>query len=953
MKFRSLLLLSAMLLPQPLLLARGKNKIPYENFDWKIYQSNHFKVYYYPAEAHLLEEMVDMAEASYKTVSEKLQHELGFLVPMVLFKTHEEFEQTNIFEGFLPRQVQAFSEPFQNRVVMPIDQTPMQNFALMCHELTHIFQYDMLYNNRISTIIRANPPTWFTEGMASYVADDEENLDRMVLRDIAVNGGFNSLGDFGNLSFIAYRIGHAAFKYIEEEYGLEGVRNLLWQYRKNVTGTVTSAIERAFEIDIADFDRNFRKYLRRRYVSLLPIKEEPDDFSREIRTREVITTLSPELSPSGDLFAAIVPVKNDVDLVLISTKDGRIFKNLTRGHTNRYTEINVGAFQGVNDIGWRADGNEIVFTGRKEGSNRLYVINVLNGKIRDEIAFDDIRDAQSPIFSQDGNTLYFAGNKRGFYDLFSYDRKTKKVANLTDDQYHNRNPKLSPDGKELLYSSRRQGFYKIFAYNLENGSSSQLTSGLGDDIQASYSQDMKSIYFSSDRYDDIFNIYELELDTGLKKQYTNILTGAFSPQERILFDHKEGEEKRQLIFTAYYQGRYRVYRMEKPEDREEVYDVSKDNYANVKEYDMSANIELDPQRFKKYSISKNFSIAGANVTVGATDDGRFISNTNLIMGDVVGNHQVSISAYSVSSFESYFAEYLNRAHRWQWGTAFFSQQLFFVDYFTASQRLERAYKINQLGGFLRYPFSLFSRIDFGVGMTDEDTYRLIPREDTREFDTITADFTEPYVSVGLSWDSIRYKGYGPQRGALLDLTYDTIFNQSDTYSLDFRAYRELTARSLIALRVMGNYSDGDTPRLFTLGGNNLLRGDYDYYEFVGTKRVLTQLEWRFPLIDILRGPGFDFRNIRGAVFAEAGGTWLVDDTFNWEFQPSAPEGALPNDPRFFDPDNPDPNYLIGALGMEISMNLLGLEVHWTWAKRTNFEDIPAGNRFSFWIGRGF
>lgn len=953
MKVRSIILAVITLCFSAHLLARGKNKIPYENFDWKIYQSDHFKVYYYSAEKHLMEEMVDMSEAAYKSVSEKLQHELNFLVPILFFKTHEEFEQTNVFPGFVPRAIQGFSEPFQSRIVMPIDGTPKETYALLSHELTHIFQYDMLYNNRISTIIRANAPTWFTEGMASYVSDDEENLDQMVLRDVAVNGGFGSLGNFQNLSFIAYRVGHAAFDYIEQEYGVEGVRNLLWQYRKNVTGSITTAIERAFEINIVDFDRGFRKYLRRRYIDLLPIKEEPDDFSREIRTRESITTLSPQLSPSGDLFAAIIPVKNEIDLVLISTKDGRIFKNLTKGHTSKFTEINVGAFRGVNDLSWSKDGNEILFTARKEGTNGIYLVNVLKGKISAEIKITDIRDAQAPVFSLNGDLIYFVGNRDGRYDIYSYNRKTKAVANLTEDDHHDRNPRLSPDGKELLYSSRRDGFYKIFTLKLDSGAKQQLTSGLGDDIQASYSTDMKSIYFSSDRFDDIYNIYQLELETGIKKQYTNILTGAFSPQERILFDHKESEERRQLIFTAYYQGRYRVYRMDKPEARETLYDVEQDNYSNVKQYDMSSNIQLDPQRHRPYKFTKNFSISNASVSVGATDDGRFISNTSLVLGDVVGNHLVTLRTYSVSSLESYFVSYLDRSKRLQWGASFSSDQSFFVDRFTFQQRQERTYKVNKLSAFARYPFTIFSRLEVGVGMSDEDTFRFVPIEGSRQFSVENADFTEPFAYVALSRDSVRYKKYGPQRGMLLDLAYQNTFNQRNSFTVDFRAYRELTARSLVAFRTLGNYSEGDIPDLHTLGGNNLLRGDYDYYEFVGSRRVLTQLELRFPLIDSLRGPGFAFGGIRGAIFLEAGGTWVDDDDFSFEFQESPPEGALPGDPRFFNSDNPDPNFLIGAVGTEISMSLFGLELHWTWAKRTNFEDIPSGNRFSFWIGSSF
>ncbi len=949
----------------PALMARGKNKIPYEDFDWKVYHSQHFKIYYYENEANLLPTVVDMSEAAYRQVSEKLQHELNFKVPLIFFKTHEEFELTNIFPGFIPRAVGAFAEPFQSRMVLPFDQEPEKNYSLITHELTHIFQYDMFYNNRISAIVRANAPTWFIEGMASYVADDEDNLDRMVLRDAAISSNFASLGNFNSLSFIAYRVGHAAFNFIEEQYGIEGVRNFLWQYRKNITGNVPAAIERAFEMPVEDFDRQFRKYLRKRYVTLLPIKEEPDDHAREIRTRRAITTLSPELSPSGDLFAAIVPIRNELDLVLISTKDGRIFKNLTRGYTNRYNEINVGAFGGINDLAWSPDGNELVFSARKEGSNRLYIVNVLKGTIREEIKFDGLRDAQSAVFSKDGGTLYFVGNVNGYYDVFSYNRANQQLLNLTNDAHLDRNPRLSPDGKEILYSSSRHGFFKVFTMDLATGQKTQLTSGLGNDNQASYSADMTSIYFSSDRFDDIYNIYELDLETGIKKQYTNILTGAFSPQERVIFDHKEGEERRQLIFTAYYQGRYRVYRMDKPEEREEVYDVAKDNFANVKDYDMSAGIELKEEQYVKYRLRNNFSISNVNVNVGATDDGRFISNSAISFSDTLGNHVLDVSTYSISSLENYYINYLNRTKRFQWGANFQSLQQFFVDSFsfrtsTGRARLERRYKNVRLGGYVRYPFSLFSRVDFGAGMTDQDVFRFIPNptydpnsaEPEPAFIYTNVDFIDPYAYVNYSYDTLRYQPWGPHHGTALDVGVSTVFNQYETYSLDFRTYRELTRRSLVAFRTIYNHSDGDTPEFFALGGNNNLRGDYGFQEFVGSRRFLTQVELRFPLIDRLQFPGFAFANIRGGMFVDVGGAWFDEFDFEWAFQDTEID---PNDPasRPWDPEDPDLRFLLGSYGVEISMNLIGLEVHWTWAKRTNFDEFPSSSRFSFWIGRKF
>ncbi|MCB1043285.1 MAG: PD40 domain-containing protein [Acidobacteria bacterium] len=925
--------------------AGGKNKIPYDDFEWQIYQSEHFKVFFYEAERHLLPQVVDMAEAAYANNSELLQHQINFKVPLVIYKTHEEFEQTNIFSGFIPRYVGAFAEPFQSRMVLPIDLPEEELYQLIAHELTHIFQYDMLFNNKISTIIRANAPTWFIEGMASYVADDESNLDRMVLRDSAINSNFASLSQLSSLSFLAYRVGHSAFEFIEKEYGIEGVRNLLWEYRKNIGGSVESAIRKALDIEPEEFDRKFKKYLRKRYIDLLPVKEEPDDYAREIRTRKVFTTLSPDLSPSGDLFAAFVPLKNSLDLVLISTKDGRLFKNLTPGYTNVYTELSVNPFNGTNDLAWSTDGNEIAFMARREGTNILLVVNVLTAEIVENIKFPNIKSLESPCFGKDSNDLYFVGDENGQTDVFRLNRATGQAENLTRDTESDKNPRISPDGKELVYSSDRDGFLKIMVLDLETGEKTQITSGLGNDIQASFSQDMSKIYFSSDRYEDIYNIFGVELETGKLFNYTDVLTGAFSPQERIVFDHREGEETKQLVFTAYYEGRFRIYRMDDFATRERPYDVGSDSYSNVKDHKMSVGHTLDMENFSAYRLKSNFTVSGVDVTAGVTDDGRFVSNTAVAFGDVLGNHNLSVSAYSVSSYESYNAAYINRKNRLQWGAQLDSFQYFLVDrYFQPGERIDRLYKYNTLIGYLRYPFSLFSRVDIGGGVTDQDTYRPVPFRvgDDLFFNYEQADFTVPIAFIGFSRDTLRYQSFGPIQGMGFDATYTEAFGEFRAANLEFRAYKELSRRSLFAFRLRGDASEGDTPQLFYLGGNNNLRGDYFYNEFVGTRRLLSQMEWRFPLIDALVFPGFALQQIRGSVFVDVGGTWFEDSDFEFEF-----EGDT------FNGDDPNPNFLLGTYGLDLSMYFFGLELHWTWARRTNFEEFPSNSRFSFWIGRTF
>ena len=79
----------------------GKNKIHYDKFEWHIYKTDHFEIYYYAANEDHLQRVAGYAESAYEHVSSDLRHDLGQRVPLILFKTHSEFEQQNIAPGRL------------------------------------------------------------------------------------------------------------------------------------------------------------------------------------------------------------------------------------------------------------------------------------------------------------------------------------------------------------------------------------------------------------------------------------------------------------------------------------------------------------------------------------------------------------------------------------------------------------------------------------------------------------------------------------------------------------------------------------------------------------------------------------------------------------------------------------------------------------------------------------
>src|SRR4026207_442085 len=85
-----------------------------------------------------------------------------------------------------------------------------------------------------------------------------------------------------------------------------------------------------------ELDQQFERYLKERFKPFRD-KERPADYGRNIapnRERtDYVSVLSLEPSPTGDRLAAVVGNRKDqeLDIILISAKDGRFIGNLTKG----------------------------------------------------------------------------------------------------------------------------------------------------------------------------------------------------------------------------------------------------------------------------------------------------------------------------------------------------------------------------------------------------------------------------------------------------------------------------------------------------------------------------------------------------------------------------------------------------------------------------------------------
>jgi len=968
----------------------GQNKIVYDKFHWNIYHATHFDIYFYDEEKPALEKVVDMAESAYDDLSRKFNFQISKKIPIIYYATHSAFEQTNVDLNFIPEGVGAFAEPTRNRMVIPIDTTDEKLLQLIQHELTHIFEYEILFQGKLGKEVTSNPPTWLMEGLASFMGNDEDSKDRMVLRDAVVNDQVPAISHAQGGGYFAYRFGHAVFQYIQQKYGWEGLRDFIYEYRNTLGNSVDKALKRAFDVKPDEFDSQFRTWLRKQYLPALVAKGEPQEYGDPFKIAEGVASedISPVPSPSGDLLASFATYKEDVDVILYNIPERRLLRNLTSGYTSKYEYaiaqmFTIGPVMG-RDLAFAPSGDQIALFAKKERGRNLLLINALTGAIERSVKMD-FEQQLSPAYSPNGKTIAFAAFKGNVPDIYSYDIESGAITNVTNDKFFDGAPVFSPDGKWLIYSSVVNGYAKLFKLNLANYAERyQITTGDWNDIDAWFSPDGKRIFFASDKQTGrnieqaaqilqnaenkakpdgatppvdltkfaAYNIYSLNLDNGDLLQYTDVVGGCFTP---VVFTGSNNRER--MVYASYYKRHWHLYSTttDKPLHAAEKTTLpSAPLQASARTlFQPPVEVTIDPEKIEKPSGFKMF-IDDVEVNAGVTSENLLVSRSVIYMSDMLGDRRFIASLDSVSSFSNFDFLYLDLHNRTNWGFRVFDSREFYstINQNTGSSDFtidrHQIYRETGAVAILSHPFDRYHRVDAGVGFEARDVnYPFVDNANNLFFVGRRDSF--PLVSVNYSGDTTSFKEFGPISGHRYDI--GTLFapniHRSSTnaiggsggsiltndYTLDARQYLPISSRALLATRLFVGYSRGDFPNFYYFGGLNTVRG-YDFRSIVGTQAGYANVELRFPLIDVLATPVVAFTGIRANLFFDIGGAKLPGQKYTF-----LKDRRLVNG--------------VASVGYGISLNMFGLELHWDFAKRTDLRNVYGKFRTEFWIGEVF
>lgn len=552
----------------------GQNKVQYKNFVWYYLQTEHFDVYFYEDGEKLAEFTAEVAEASLTALENSLQYRIKERVPLVVYKSHNDFQQTNVIQEYMEEGIGGVTESFKNRVVIPFEGDYAQYRHVVHHELTHAFMNDMMFGGGVTNAVlsqaRYNIPLWFAEGLAEYESMGWDTRSDMMVRDAAISGYLKpEYLDY----FAAYWGGQSIFNFVKDKYGEEKIGELVRKVKQ--TKDVNKALKSSIGMDLEEMLKKWQLHIKRTYWPDIKNRQKPEELSKAMTDHEKLKNffnISPSISPNGDKIAFISDRDGYADVFIMSAIDGKILKKVISGQKSPQFEELHWLSPGIS---WSPDGKYIALAAKGKGAHDiLYTVEVESEKIK---SFDfDLDGAFGSSWSPKGDEIVFIGNKAQQSDIYAYNVSTGKLRQITNDVFTDTQPVWSPDGKKIAFVSDRgdytdpgrlpknfkmQNFsYKqrdLYVVDADGSNMVRLTNTPYDEEWPAWAPDGEALAITAEQTG-ISNIFLLDLKTKEIRPLTNAITGCFQ-----LTWSRDGSK---MVFSSFSNAGWDVYMIKNPLD---------------------------------------------------------------------------------------------------------------------------------------------------------------------------------------------------------------------------------------------------------------------------------------------------------------------------------------------------------------------------------------------------
>lgn len=466
----------------PSLVDFGQNRVQYKKFKWQFQETENFRIYFYQGGQDIGKYVVLNAENILEDLSKSLDFRLDQKLDIIVYNDISDLRQSNI--GL------ESTDPIENGQVKLLDNKLFVYFNGR-HEfldeqikqgISKVFISKYVTGSGLRETFRnsisSSLPSWYTEGMTSYITYNWSPVYENQLKDGILSGRFKDLSKL-NADEMAF-VGHSVWSYVAEKYGKESLANLMYLVKVN------RSVDRGF---VYVTGKNLGRFLEEWYYYYLErFKKERETYVAldsenfiNVPFKKFETIYNVKLNPKADKIAYTTNEDGKWRVHIYNIKDEThkvIFKAGFRTNT-----VITDLMNPMIDWNPRGDKLTMVYELRDEFFLRHY--NTAEEKLEDEEPIRKFQKIFNFSYGEDSKHLVFSAMQKGQIDIFKYYMPSTKVTQLTNDFYDDLQPSfIDLEGfKGYLFISNRKdnsvsekkldtelpnGNFDVYFYDLEN-----------------------------------------------------------------------------------------------------------------------------------------------------------------------------------------------------------------------------------------------------------------------------------------------------------------------------------------------------------------------------------------------------------------------------------------------------------------------------------------------------
>lgn len=433
----------------------GKNRVQYQKFNWKFYQTENFNTYFSQDGLELGKYVAQIAEQELPQLEEFVEYGLQRRANIAVYNNFDEMQQSNIGLGIDWQNTGGVTKLVNNKMIVYFDGNHANLKKQIREGLAGVLVANVLFGDDLGEFAANQTlldlPKWLTDGYIAYAAEEWSTEKDDQLKSALLSGNYNNFYQFAfDKPLLA---GHSFWYYIGNKYGKAKTTYML--YLARIYRNLNNASQKITK-------KKFKEVLRELMTEMSAA------YFKDIRGRKIVPkgqlSVTEEIGKRDFIRFNANPQPRSFTYAVVEFKQGLYSVVLKENFVNRKVLLKYGTRTREDEmnptypiLAWDGKGTRLAVVYSEEGKTKLFVYDVVNRikVVKQELEmFDQVQDVK---YMLDANTLIFSAVKSGQTDIFVYKIDKQSVEQVTNDIYDDLDASFVafPNKTGIIFSSNR------------------------------------------------------------------------------------------------------------------------------------------------------------------------------------------------------------------------------------------------------------------------------------------------------------------------------------------------------------------------------------------------------------------------------------------------------------------------------------------------------------------